>query len=254
MTPITIISISCAAAGATMAAGLMILLNRKVGEQQLHLLLGATAGLLLACAFVDLIPAAFELSSDHSPIGWTIALGFLALYAIEWAVGIHGHGGHGTEEGHEDVHAHRHGMRLPLIAFFALSLHRIVDGLAMPTAFAVSPGTGFTAGAAILAHQFPDGLVAVSLFLASGWGRRRVIGSLFIIAALTPLGAIIGLLLLGIPSWQPHLLALTAATFIFISAAELLPELHNGPYKKTVAAGFVFGYGIAYMIELLAGH
>ena len=190
-----LLGVSLLAAGITFTAGLLPLWGRVPTGRRLHLLLGATAGLLLTTAFVKLIPEA--LYGGGRSVGWTIALGFLGLYGIEWAVGVHGHGDAGG--GAEDAHFYRRAPNLPLVAFTALAIHRAADGLTLPAAFQVGEATGFTAGAAVLIHQFPDGFAATVLFLAGGWSRNRIIGTVAVLALCTPLGTFLGVLLMDPP-------------------------------------------------------
>ncbi len=219
--------------------------------RRLHFLLGVTAGVLLTTAFVDLVPEAMAASQS---VGLTMALGFLALYGVEWAVDVHGHGGGGEERhDHKDTHFTRLAPNLPLVAFTALAVHRVVDGLTLPAAFQVGQATGFTAGAAVLIHQFPDGFAAAVLFLAGGWLRRQVVIAVAALAILTPVGAMLGVVLVGVPGWLPHIIGLAAVTFIFIAVAELMPELHHGPYKLAVGLGLIFGFLIVYGMHWFGG-
>ena len=248
--------ISLVAAGATMLAGALVLAGRTISSRRIHLLLGATAGLLLAIAILDLIPESFELNEDAP---YTIAFGVLGLFAVKWAVGqgSHGHGDHPHDHSHKSDHAHEkktssHSATLALIAFLALSFHRFVDGLVLPAAFELDSVVGYTAAAAVLLHQFPDGIAAASVFLAAGWRRVSVLRGVGVMALLTPVGAFAGLFLLGLSGIVGHLVALAAATFIFIALAELLPELQGREHRVVVAVGFGLGYLIAFGLDYVA--
>ncbi len=243
--------VSGVAALITLTAGLLTLMGPMATGSRLHFLLGITAGVLLTTAFVDLIPEAIR---GSQLAGLTMALGFLGLYAVEWAVGVHGHGGSVAEgQEHGDTHFQRQAPNLPLVAFTALALHRVVDGLALPAAFQVGQATGFTAGAAVLIHQFPDGFAAAVLFMAGGWLRRQIIVAVSALAVFTPVGTMLGLALVGIPKWGPHIIGLAAVTFIFIAVAELMPELHHGPHKVAVGLGLALGFLIAYGMQWVGG-
>lgn len=260
-----LVAIVALIAGAlTLVAGALVLAGKSISQRRIHLLLGATAGLLLAIALLDLIPEAFELN----PLApFTMAFGVLGLFAVKWAVGDHGHshGGpsdhHGQDHGHDhgDGHAHAHDHSeisthsgsLALIAFFALAFHRFVDGLVLPAAFTLNNATGFAAASAVLIHQFPDGIAAATVFLVAGWSRKRVLRGVAFMAIMTPVGAAAGLFLLGLPGIVGHLVALAAATFIFIALAELLPELSGREHRARVAVGFGIGYAVALAVILI---
>ncbi|NIO10414.1 MAG: ZIP family metal transporter [Deltaproteobacteria bacterium] len=242
--------ISAVAGLITFAAGIFPLMGGLSAGRRLHFLLGLTAGVLLTTAFVDLIP---EAMSGGRLTGLIMTIGFLTLYGVEWAVGVHGHGENlAVVEEQGDTHFHRHAPNLPLVAFTALALHRLVDGVTLPAAFQVSESIGFTASGAVLVHQFPDGFVAAVLFLAGGWSRKRTVVAVAALALFTPVGSLIGVVLVGVPDWYPHIVGLAAVTFIFVAVAELMPELHHGPHKPTVGVGLVLGVLIAFGIQWFA--
>lgn len=253
-----VFGIALAAGGATMLGGFIVLAGRSISQRRLHVLLGGTAGLLIAIALLDLIPESVK-ATPTAP--YTVAIGVLGLFVIKWVAGDagHAHGGHGHS--HDAAHDHEphdhahtvgsHSSRLALIAFFALGFHRFVDGLVLPPAFTAGNATGLAAATAVLIHQFPDGIAAATVFIAGGWARKKVLRGVAVMALLTPLGAIAGLALLGLPNLVGHLIALAAATFIFIALAELLPELSGREHRIPVGVGFVLGYAVAFFIILI---
>jgi zinc transporter ZupT len=252
VTHAALVGVAAGAALVTLTAGLLPLFGLGGSGRRLHFFLGVTAGLLLTSAFVNLIPVALAADGE---VGWTIALGFLALYGVEWAVGVHGHGGgEGATVGAADTHFQRAAPALPVVAFTALAVHRAIDGLTLPAAFQVGRAPGLMAGGAVLIHQFPDGFAASVLFLAGGWSRRRIVASLVALAISTPLGTLLGSALVTVPGWVPHLMGLAGVTFVFIAVAELMPELHHGPHKWMVGFGLLIGYALAYVIAGVGGN
>ena len=251
-----VILIAIGAAIVTLIAGILPLIGKALSPQRMHLFLGITAGLLLSIALVDLIPEAIE--EGGGSVAWTVALGVLVLYGVKHLAGeTHSHADHEPHPDHhapdpDDPHTDPHAGRFAMVAFGALLFHRLVDGLALPGAFAAGGDVGFAASSAVLIHQFPDGLAAASVFIAAGWRRARVLGAVLILAFMTPVGSLFGLAFAGIEGALPHLLALAAATFIFIALAELLPELRAKKYRFVVVVGFLIGYVLTFGIELFA--
>ncbi|HLE97711.1 MAG TPA: ZIP family metal transporter [Candidatus Thermoplasmatota archaeon] len=242
--------VALGAAAVTLLAGVLVLVGRPTSERRVHLLLGATAGLLLAVALLDLVPEAIELEPDA---GVTMAAGVLALFLVRWLTGGHDH----THGGEDDGHGHGgHGgraARLAVLAAVALGFHRLVDGFVLPATLGLESAAGLAAAAAILVHQFPDGIAAATLFVAAGWRRARTVRGVAVLAVLTPLGALVGLLLADISGFAGHLVALAAASFIFIALAELLPELRSHAQRHVVGIGFLLGYAGGFLVERL-GH
>ncbi|MGB1697859.1 MAG: ZIP family metal transporter [Thermoplasmatota archaeon] len=246
--PLYVILISIGAGIVTMAAAILPLLGRGLNPTRLHLFLGITAGLLLSIALVDLIPEAIEEGGGN--IAWTVAIGVLVLYGAKQLFGeTHTHG-HDHDGEHQEEP--QHNSRFAMVAFGALLFHRLVDGLALPGAFAAGGEVGFAASSAILLHQFPDGLAAATVFLAAGWKKTKVLLAVAGLAIATPIGSLLGLAFSNVDGSLPHLLALAAATFIFIALAELLPELQSKKFRYIVVIGFLVGYGLTFLIELVA--
>lgn len=260
--------VSAAAAGVALIAGLAAHAGRSLSDRLLHVLLGTTAGLLVTVAFVELIPEALE---GHPLAGWLVAVVFLGLVGLELALG--GHEAHGHGHG-PDVHDHgaahpdrtttvpvpalgpsrsSRAARIAVVGMAALAFHRLIGGLTLPAAFGVDHATGIGVAGAVLLHQVPDGLAAAVLFSAADWSDRRVLASLLLVALFVPLGAVAGIAL-SVGGLFPVLVAISAATFLFVGAVELVPELHHGPHPGWVGAGVVVGVALVALLSLVGGH
>jgi zinc transporter ZupT len=279
----------------------LIWYRNGIKKGTLHLLLGVSAGILLAIATVDLIPEGIAVSSvdyqksyekaqaeylkkehvheskpavsaghehdhDHDAhiaefgrivtmVG--VGLGFLTLVLMEHmmlSMGVgHSHGA--VEEGdveHGHSHAHKDDDKKPqvlsetfsLTAFAALAIHSLVDGVVIGGSFRVSAKIGARVAVAIVLHKSPDGFVVASLLTATNRSRKPM--WVAALSSITPIGAIVGYALLtGIrPSVLGGVLGFAAGTFLFISAAGIIPELlHEGDRKKGPIAAVILGWG-----------
>lgn len=203
----------------TAAGGLMALRFRD----QLHLILGFTAGVLLGVVSFDILPEIFELAAEHAldPTRSMVALvaGFLLFHSAEKLTLIH----HAQEENYADHHHPQVG----LISALALVGHSFMDGLGIGLGFQVSNSVGVAVAVAVIAHDFADGLNTVSLMLAHHNTTRR---SLIVLAldALAPLLGALSTLFFQLP---PAVLALYLGFFagflLYIGAADILPEAHS---------------------------
>src|SRR5882672_948809 len=126
-------------------------------KDKLHLVLGFSAGAVLAVAFFDLLPEAFDLgdkSYSPSTILAITVIGFLSYLVLDRMVLLHGHN-------HEDTGDLKRG-------FFGagtLSFHSFLDGLGIGLAFQASPVVGFVVAAGVLTHDFSDGINTVNIVL-----------------------------------------------------------------------------------------
>merc|ERR1711991_1261007 len=136
-------------------------------------------------------------------------------------------------------------------AFAAIAVHSLVDGVVIGGSFRVSATIGARVAVAIVLHKIPDGFVVASLLAASNRTRKPLwVGAL---SCVTPLGAVLGYsLLTGIPpSVLGGVLGFAAGTFLFISAAGIVPELlHESDRKKAPIAAVVAGWAGILIVNL----
>ncbi len=137
--------IGCAAFVSTMTGGSLALKLRD----KLHLILGFSAGAVVAVAFFDLMPEALELASKHyqlSTVVSFVALGFFVYLLLDRVILLgHSHG-HEADDAHEAPEEARGAVRAA-----SLSVHSFLDGVGIGLAFQVNAGVGLVVAAAVLA-------------------------------------------------------------------------------------------------------
>lgn len=233
-------------------AGLPPVLGRQLGDRPLHSLLGLAAGLMLGVAFLRILPRVF--ASGGPPPALTLGTSFVLLYVLEGLAGIHGHSPHQHPGGHEPGDHFARPDRAPWLALGALAVHMFLDGLILAPAFALDAALGIATGLAIAAHKIPGGLATGTILADTRLGRRARVLGVVAVAATTALGALVGVALVDVSGLTPHLLALAAATLLFVAVAELLPELHHGPHRVHVVGGLVLGFGAIVALGSLLGY
>ena len=239
-----IILISIAAFFATFLGGFVALYLKD----RLHLILGFSAGAVIGVAFFDLMPEALQLVGQSHDATFTtslIALGFVIYLVLDRMVILHRH--------HEELsHEHVHGTR-GVWGAGTLSLHSFLDGVGIGLAFKVSPAIGLEVAAAVLTHDFSDGINTVNMILKNGGTRSKALRWLTI-DALAPLVGILCTLLFTISeSSLGLLLAMFAGFFLYIGASDLLPESHHVHPKRWTTVATVLGMATMYLIIKLAG-
>src|SRR5581483_1990552 len=126
----TLALVALGAFAATMLGGALALRLRD----SLHLILGFSAGAVVAVAFFDLLPEALALGAMRAQdILALSALGFLAYLLLDRMLLLHSHAHEDGEEAQARGHA-RAG---------SLSLHSFLDGVGMGLAFQVSAAVGW---------------------------------------------------------------------------------------------------------------
>jgi ZIP family zinc transporter len=239
--------IACAACAATLAGGGVALHFRD----KLHLLLGFSAGAVIAVAFFDLLPASLELAKNAFPPSTVLSftgIGFFAYAVLDRLVILHAHA-----DDHDDT-LHVHGdVTRGWFGAITLSGHSLLDGLAIGLAFQVSAAVGGVVAVAVLAHDCSDGMNTVNLVLKNGGSRRAAFGLLVTDAVAPVLGAAASLFFSPSSDVLSLILATFAGFFLFIGASDLLPESHHAHPKFLTTVVTVLGAASIYAVVHLAG-
>lgn len=247
MHPIIIVGIALLASLATFLGGSLAL---KL-KDKLHLILGFSAGAILAVAFFDLIPESLELGAAHFEVGTLItftALGFFIYTVLDRFILLHTH-----SDGDHGVHTHTGTSTRGLAGAGSLSAHSFLDGFAVGLAFQASVAVGVVVAVAVLVHDFSDGINTVNLILKNGGTRAEAFKWLLIDAAAPVLGVLATLLFVFPPQVLSIVLATFAGFFLYIGAADLLPESHHAHPRFMTTAMTLLGAGLLYLVIHIAG-
>ncbi len=227
-------------------------------KDKLHLILGFSAGAVIAVAFFDLLPEALNLGSGRFTSTHMLsitALGFFVFMILDRFVILHSHhheDGHTSISEHESKEKHEKKSRGKLGAG-SLSVHSFLDGVVIGLAFQVSPAVGAIVTAAVLVHDFSDGINTVNLVLKNG-GTIKNARKWLVIDALAPALGVIATVFFSVPETTLGIiLALFAGFFLYIGASDLLPESHhNHPTIWTTVATLI-GVAVLYFAIKIAG-
>jgi len=230
MSPIVIIGFSLCAAACTMLGGLLALKLKT----HLPLALAFSAGAVIGVAFFDLLPEAFALRpGDTSLTVLAAGVGFF-LYAVIDRFAGHDHNCH--DQPHRG-----------LIGAASFSTHSLLDGLALGLAFQVGEATGLVVAAAVLAHDFADGLNTVNVVRRHGATARAALAWLAVDATAPVLGALLSLTITPSPEGLGLALAAFGGFFLYIGACDLLPASQRGRPGLATLAATMAGAGFLYL-------
>ena len=240
-----IILISVAAFLSTLLGGMFALRFKD----KLHLVLGFSAGVVIAVAFFDLLPEALGIGScsyDTATLIGVVALGFFSYLLLDRLIFFRAHA-----HDHDDAtHQHSHHGSL---GASALTLHSFLDGLAIGLAFQVSPAVGAGVAVAVLVHDFSDGINTVGFVLKSG-GKDIKARSWLVADALAPILGSGATLFFSVPaSTLSLILALFAGFFLYIGASDLIPESHHGHPRLLTPAMTHLGALVLFIAIYLIG-
>lgn len=183
-------------------------------------LVSFAAGALLATGFLDTFKEAVGQAGANAFVWTTLAFAF--FFVLErMFVFIHHHGDENPEVARDE-------MRLPIpFLLFGDALHNFIDGVSIAASFLVSIPLGIVTTTAVFVHEIPHELGDFGILIHKGYKKGKVLGFNFA----TGLGAMVGALLAFYVGnlFQhsiPVLLSITTANFIYLSATDLLPEIH----------------------------
>lgn len=237
-----LIIISIATFLATFLGGLFALKFKD----QLHLILGFSAGAVIGVAFFDLIPEAINLGGKIHSVSFitsVTALGFIVYMILDRFAIFHNHT---HEEDFSDVTSRGE------IGAGSLSLHSFLDGVAIGLAFHVSTVVGIVVAIAVLVHDFSDGINTVNLILKNKGDKKQAFKWL-IVDACAPIIGIISTFFFSLSeSALGIVLALFAGFFLYIGASDLLPESHHNHPTIWTTIATILGVVVLYVAITLA--
>jgi len=221
-------------AGAIACAGLFLLFPTRSRDVLVPSLISYATGTLLGAAFLGMIPAGLS-QAPALAVTSTVLGGMVLFFVLEKLVlWRHCH----------DRDCAAHGRAAPLI-LIGDAFHNFVDGFVIAAAFLTSMSMGVAASLAVIAHEIPQEVGDFAILLDNGYGRAKALVLNGVSSLATVPGAIVAYFWLGeTREVVPYILALSAASFIYIAAADLIPGLHR---QTTVAASAL------QLVLLLAG-
>jgi zinc and cadmium transporter len=220
---------------------------RHTGE-----LIAFAAGLLVSGALLHLIPGASDLVGADRAMGWAM-ISFLGFYLLEahFIPHVHARGETPIDEPLLDHHHHDDHHLGPLVVA-GLGLHSVVDGLSVGASLSAGPFLGSVAALLVVAHKMPVGIAAMSALYHSGVSGGRAALVTFGLAMVTPLMVMVSYFTFrGITNDALGvLLGLAGGSFLYIGAADLLPE---GQARGRPANTLMFLAGAIVMIGVKLG-
>src|SRR3954465_3478388 len=144
----------------TTLGGLFALRHRD----QLHHILGFTAGVILGVVLFDVLPETDGLRAstglEFRTVMIAMAASFLFFHGMEKWLLVH--------NAHEHEYAGHHHPQVGLASALALAGHSLRAGIPCGLPFQVDNGVGIAVAIAVIGHDFADGLNTDSLRLARG--------------------------------------------------------------------------------------
>jgi zinc and cadmium transporter len=193
-------------------------------------------GALLGAVFLELLPHALETGSA-SGVMLTVLAGLLAFFLLEKLVlWRHAHG-HATHSDAREETEHEHALHVDqavavgrpgLMILIGNSVHSFCDGVVIAAAFLADAGLGVATTLAIVAHAVPQQVGDFAVLLHSGFARGKAFAYNVATGVATLAGALAAYRALAdMQQVLPTVLALAAASLLYVAVADLIPSLHR---------------------------
>ena len=217
---------------ASLTAGLL--------ERIVKSLVSFSVGVLLGTALLHVLPEAFESHADPRGLFLTLLAALLFFFMLEKAE-LYRHSHH--HEGDDPDHHHHQGFdaeqagRGGLSVLLGDSIHNFCDGVIIAAAFLADTHLGVVTSLAIIAHEIPQEVGDYVVLINAGLTRRRALTYNAISGLAAVVGGVLGYFIVG--PWKalfPYLLVVASSSFIYVSLADLLPQLQRRlPLRETAA-------------------
>jgi len=203
--------------GAVAFAGAYLMFPAQTRKSLIPYLISYATGTLLGAAFLGLLPHALEHASIESILP-TVLAGIVSFFLLEKVV-IWRHCHNETCE--------QHAIAGPLL-LIGDALHNFIDGVAIAAAFTADITVGVATALAVLAHELPQEVGDFAILIESGYSRKQAFSYNILSGSSTLPGAMMAyFFLLEMQELTPYIMAVSAASFIYIAIADLIPGLHH---------------------------
>ncbi len=229
--------------------GVISLSFKKNLDKLLLSLVSLSAGTLFGGAFLHLLPEAVEKAGFTLQVSLTLLAGIVVFFVLEKLI----HWRHCHAHVHDKSHQHETQTKhIAIMNLVGDGLHNLLDGLIIAGSYMISIPVGIATTIAVILHEVPQEIADFGVLLYSGLSKAKAIMFNFLSAAVSIVGAIIGLII-GSKSGSFIEMIVPFATggFIYIAGSNLIPELHKEcRLRDNFYHLFMMIIGIALMLAL----
>ena len=239
----------------TGVGALPVFFLRGLGPRSQDLLLGFSAGIMLAASFFSLIQpgldAAAALGGAVNPALVMTAGVLLGALGLWW---VHQHMPHEHlllgREGPGDARVGR-----MLLIVLAITLHNFPEGLAVGVGFGAPDlrnALGLMTGIAI--QNMPEGLVVAIALVAAGRSRAKAFTIALLTGLVEPVGGLVGAAAVDLAgALLPWGLGTAAGAMLFVISNEIIPETHRRGHQVSVTFALLVGFSLMMSLDQMLG-
>ncbi len=226
--------------------GVLGLYTQKLLQHRtMMFLVSLAAGTLIGDAFLHLLPEAAHAGGFEPRLGWMVIGGFLVMFLLEAGLRLQHSHVEAVDAEHHSHEEHGHVEPFGWLNLIGDGVHNLLDGVVIAAAFLINIPVGIATTVAVALHEIPQELGDFAVLVRSGMAPKRALLLNLASALLAFLGAgLVFALGLAQETLEAFAIPLVAGAFIYIAAADLVPELHHhskGKDAMIIVGGVILG-------------
>lgn len=221
---------------------IFLIISKDLFEKILFLLISFATGALLGGSLLHLMPHSLE-KIETSLSFWIFITGFVSFFLLERILRWR--------------HCHQFECEIHPITYLSLigdSIHNFTDGIIIASSFLINFNFGIITTLIVIAHEVPQELSDYAILVYGGMNKTKALIFNFMTGLASFIGGILGYFILKGEEMIFYVLPFVAGNFFYISASDLIPELHNETNLKKSINSFVFfilGVLSIYLLKLI---
>lgn len=241
----------------TSLGALPTLFTRRVSERTQDMLMGFSAGVMLAATCFSLLTPSLKLAVERSGnkissgllIGACVLLGAAFLHACDRYI-PHEHFIKGREGGPPSVQLKR-----IWLFVFAITLHNFPEGLAVGAGIgSLDSAVAMPILVGIALQDIPEGFVVALALTGVEYTRGQGLFVAFITGVVEAVAALVGFAAtLQAQSVLPWALALSGGAMLYVISNEMIPESHRKEFAREATAGLMMGFVLMMFLDTSLG-
>lgn len=226
---------------------------KKIHKNVLDIMLGVSAGIMIAASFWSLLNPAIEMSNNLKiNIVYSVAFGFI-MGGLFLFIG---------DKIMQRFEKDKKSFKRTFMLIFSITLHNIPEGLAIGTAFGsilyglsgANVLSAWSLAIGIGIQNLPEGMAISVPLRREGYSRFKSFLYGMLSGIVEPIAAIIGaILVLKVRTILPFFLSFAAGAMIYVVIQELIPESQTNKNKEMISLFTLLGFVIMMLLDVLLG-
>ncbi len=230
---------------ATLLGGLAVALQQGLGERALAVVLGSAAGIMAGVVLLDLLPSAWQQGDMPSTVEGFF-FGILFLFLLDRIFSF-------TMPAGPRERDRYYMLNMGYLIAVGIALHDLPEGMAIAVGYAAEVELGIVLVVAIALHNIPEGMATAAPLLMGGSSLRKIMFINGVVSLFTPLGTLMGMLLIHFSARAlGELLAVAAGAMVYIIRFELVPEARRR-HPNYALLGMLSGTAVSVLLAFWHG-